>query len=706
MITDTPLTSISSITPYYLVRLKKLGIENVRDLLFHFPNRYEDYSIIRKINDLVPNERATINGTVSSFKSGRTFQKKMLLAEAVIEDETGSIRAIWFNQKFVAQMMKPGMEIRVSGKVSADKKGPLFSNPAFERAERDETHTGRLVPIYPETAGLTSKFFRWQIGDILKKNIHAVPDFIPEEILDRLHLPTLARALAYIHFPKTEDEAILAQKRFAFDEMLLVQLKVLLTKSSWDSSSSVSFPKAENDAQPFIKSLPFELTGAQKRAVTEILADLSQPKPMNRLLNGDVGSGKTAVAAIACGSVARAGHQSALLAPTEVLARQHYETFSKLFRDTGIKVSLLTQAYQFLEGAPVARATLLSALKAGMIDILIGTHAIIQKDIRFKNLALIVVDEQHRFGVAQRAYLQDAAITINDGLPDTVPHFLAMTATPIPRTLTLAYFGNLELSLLDEMPKSRKPIITKIAKNNADRNTVYEFIKKHITLGQQAFIILPLVEESEALTAVKAATVEYERLKKDVFPELSIGLLHGRMPARTVPARGGKSKESKEQIMEDFKNRKYDILVATSVVEVGIDVPNATIMLIEDADRFGLSQLHQFRGRVGRGIHQSYCFLFPGENGSTENARLKILEKTNNGFEIAEEDLKLRGPGSFFGIRQSGLPDVTMENLANVKLVKVSRTEAETLLKKDPTLDTLPLLQEELKKFEERIHLE
>jgi len=695
MITDTPLADIPSITPYYLARLKKLGIVSMRDLLFHFPNRYEDYSIIRKISDLIPNERATIGGIVSSFRSGRTFQKKMLLAEAIIEDETGSIRAIWFNQKFVAQMMKPGMEIRVSGKVSADKKGLLFSNPAFERAERDVTHTGRLVPIYPETAGLTSKFFRWQIGDILKKNLHDIPDFVPEDILERLHLPTLPRALAYIHFPKTEDETILAQKRFAFNEMLLVQLKVLLTKSSWDRSKAAPFPKAENDAESLIKSLPFELTGAQKRAATEILADLTQPKPMNRLLNGDVGSGKTAVAAIACGSVAKGNFQSALLAPTEVLARQHYETFSKLFRDTRIKVSLLTQAYQFLEGVPVARATLLSALKAGMIDILIGTHAIIQKDIRFKNLALIVVDEQHRFGVAQRAYLQDAARTINDGLPDAVPHFLAMTATPIPRTLTLAYFGNLELSLLDEMPRSRKPIITKIAKNNADRNAIYEFIKKHIADGRQAFIILPLVEESEALADVKAATVECERLKKDIFPDLSIGLLHGRL----------KSKE-KEVIMLGFKEKKYDILVATSVVEVGIDVPNATIMIIEDADRFGLSQLHQFRGRVGRGEHQSYCFLFPGENSSTENARMKILERTNNGFEIAEEDLKLRGPGSFFGIRQSGLPDVAMENLANIKLVKVSRTEAETLLKKDPTLETLPLLREELKKFEERIHLE
>lgn len=695
MIKDTLLTDIPSITPYYLVRLKKLGIENVRDLLFHFPNRYEDYSIIRNINDLVPNERATIAGRITSFKSGRTFQKKMLLAEAIITDDSGSIRIIWFNQKFVAQTIRPGMEIRVSGKISSDKKGLLFSNPAFERADRDETHTGRLVPVYPETAGLTSKFFRWQIGDILKKNIQSIPDFIPGEILDRLHLPTLARALAYIHFPKSEDETLLAQKRFAFDEMLLIQLKVLLTKSSWDSSKAISFPKSENDAAPFIQSLPFELTNAQKRATAEILADLTQPKPMNRLLNGDVGSGKTAVAGIACGSIARTNYQSALLAPTEVLARQHYETFSKIFQNTNIKVSLLTQAYQFLEGKPVARATLLSALKAGMIDILIGTHAIIQKDIRFKNLALIIVDEQHRFGVAQRAYLQAQARNINDGLPDTVPHFLAMTATPIPRTLTLAYFGNLDLSLLDEMPKARKQIITKIAQNNADRKAVYEFIRKHISEGRQAFIILPLVEESEALSTVKAATVEYERLKKDIFPELSIGLLHGRL----------KSKE-KEEIMFAFKEKKYDILVATSVVEVGIDVPNATIILIEDAERFGLSQLHQFRGRVGRGKHQSYCFLFPGENGSAENARLKILEKTSDGFEIAEEDLKLRGPGSFFGIRQSGLPDVAMKNLANVKLVKVSRTEAENILKKDATLNAYPLLQEELKHFDEGIHLE
>jgi ATP-dependent DNA helicase RecG len=695
MTPDTPLDTLPAITPYYLVRLKKLGIVSVRDLLFHFPARYEDYSVIRSIGDLVPDERATIRGTVTAFKSGRTFQKKMLFAEATLTDDSGSIRSIWFNQKFVAQMVKPGMEIRVSGKVTADKKGLLFSNPAFERAERDETHTGRLVPIYPETAGLTSKFFRWQIGDILKKNIHDIPDFIPEEILKRLHLPSLAHALAYIHFPKTDEETLVAQKRFAFDEMLLVQLKVLLTKSSWDTSSAIPFPRAEDDARSYIGALPFELTSAQRRATTEILADLTQAKPMNRLLNGDVGSGKTAVASIACGVVAKEHFQSALLAPTEVLARQHYETFTKLFQHTNTTVSLLTQAYQFLDGRPVAKATLLSALKAGMIDILIGTHAIIQKDIRFKNLALIVVDEQHRFGVAQRAYLQDQARNINDGLSDAVPHLLSMTATPIPRTLTLAYLGNLELSLLDEMPKNRLPIITKIAKNTADRNAIYDFIRKHISKGRQAFVILPLVEESEALADVKAATAECERLKKDIFPDLSIGLLHGRL----------KSKE-KEVVMRDFKEKKYDILVATAVVEVGIDVPNATVMLIEDAARFGLSQLHQFRGRVGRGVHQSYCFLFPGENGSSENARLKILEKTNDGFEIAEEDLKLRGPGSFFGIRQSGLPDVAMANLANVKLVKISRSEAESLLKKDATLSSTPLLVQELKRFEERIHLE
>ncbi len=705
MIENTSLNTRSGISQYYLTRLKRLGITTLRDLLFHFPSRYEDYSVTKKIAELLPDEKATIEGIVKTFKSGRTFHKKMFLAEATLADESGSIRIIWFNQKFVAQMIRPGMHLRVSGKVSNDKHGLHFSNPAFERAERDETHTGRLVPIYPETSGLTSKFFRWQIGEILKKHLKGIPDFVPEEILTRLHLPSLARALAYIHFPNKLDEALLAEKRFAFDEMLLVQLKSLLTKSSWDAARAISFPRAEKDAEALLTSLPFTLTAAQTRATQEILADLTQGKPMNRLLNGDVGSGKTIVAAIACHAIANADFQSALLAPTEVLARQHYETFAKLFAKTDTKIALLTQAYQILDGQIVSRATLLAALKSGMIHILIGTHAIIQKDIRFKNLALVIIDEQHRFGVAQRAYLQEEAKNINDGLAETTPHFLTMTATPIPRTLTLAYFGNLELSLLDEMPKSRKPIITKIAKNNADRNKIYDFIRKHIREGRQAFVILPLVEESEALADVKAATVERDRLGKEIFSDLSIGLLHGRL----------KSKE-KEEVMRDFKEKKYQILVATAVVEVGIDVPNATIMVIEDAERFGLSQLHQFRGRVGRGEHQSYCFLFPhqhpAESGSSGgqagsiNERLKILEKTNNGFEIAEEDLKIRGPGSFFGIRQSGLPDVAMENLANVKLVKISRTEAETLLKKDPSLASFPLLQKELARFDQRIHLE
>ncbi len=706
---NTKIGSIPRISEKYAEILKKINVFTVGDLLFHFPFRYEDYSERIEIDCLVVGQTATVMGEISKSKLIRTWKKKMLITECYVSDETGSVRAVWFNQPYVSDSLTVGKGVRLAGKVLEDKNGLYFSNPAWELSSREPTNTGRLVPIYPETEGLTSKWLRWQLQNIFKLNPE-IPEPIPEDILHELHLPEIKTALEYIHFPKSENQYLLAQKRFAFQNMLTVQLASLQVKANWEKETCVKIPFVEKTIQTFTDGLPFSLTNAQRKASFEILQDLGKARPMNRLLNGDVGSGKTIVAALAALQTTEADFQTAIMAPTEVLARQHYDNISKLFSAYNISIGLLTSAYQEasnlkfqisnlklkanIKNTKLKRAEMLTEIKEGQIDILIGTHALIQKDVRFKNLALVVIDEQHRFGVSQRAFLQQKIETINDGLPGKIPHLLTMTATPIPRTLTMAYFGNLDLSLLDEMPKNRKPIVTKIVPPR-ERNQVYDFVRKEVSKGHQIFIIFPLVEESEKMAELKAATQEHERLSRDIFPELSLGLLHGKLKAK-----------EKEQVMADYKNKKYDILVATSVVEVGIDVPNATVIIIEDAERFGLSQLHQFRGRVGRSELQSFCFLLTSSNTVKSKSRLGALEKTNSGFEIAEADLKMRGPGEFLGLRQSGLPDIAMQHLGNVKLIEISRQKASQLLKSSPTLSKYPLLKKELTKFATNVHLE
>lgn len=691
---DTPLSDIATIKKPTLAKLEHLGLITVRDLLYHFPFRYEDYSAIRPIASLTPEEKCTVIGTVTRLEAGRTWKKKLFLTEATLTDDTGQIRLIWFNQRFVAQTLEEGMAIRVSGKVSRDSKGLVMQGPAFERSSRDATHTGRLVPVYPETAGLTSKFFRWQLTGIFQK-LTDFPDPIPEDILKKLHLPSLKQAFFSLHFPKDTEHEQVARKRFAFDEMLFVQLKALQVKALFETAQAHPLPFDEEVIKKFVSTLPFTLTDAQRKASYEILCDMARSHAMNRLLNGDVGSGKTIVAALASFVTAENSCQTALLAPTEVLARQHFESLSRLFGDTGHGVALFTGSYRILDNQTTTRPTLLKAIRAGIPKIIVGTHALLQEDVMFEKLALIVVDEQHRFGVSQRARLQELSFNSADGSQELVPHFLSMTATPIPRTLTLAFFGNLDLSLLNEFPKNRKPIITKIGSTERDRQKIYEFIRSEIAKGRQAFVIFPLVEESMALKDVKAAVAEQEHLASTVFPHLAVGIVHGKLKAK-----------EKEAVMRDFKERKYDILVATAVVEVGIDIPNASIILIEEADRFGLAQLHQFRGRVGRGEHQSYCFLFPGKNSNENNSRLQVLEKSTSGFDIAEADLAIRGPGAFFGTRQSGMPDIAMENLTNMKLITIARDEAKSILTTDPLLKKHPLLQKALQIFEEKIHLE
>ncbi len=693
---DTSLAKLSRISETHAKKLEKLGLFTVKDLLYHFPSRYDDFSHIFNIDELVEDSNATVTGYISNVKTTRIYKRHLTITSATVTDDTDSIEMIWFNQAFVEQTLQTDKKLRVSGKVALSKKGAIqFNSPNVERLERVPTSTGRLVPIYPETAGITSKWLRWQIQMILSKDI-TYDDPIPKNILDKLNLQSLGDALKTIHFPKTELEVEYASKRFMFEEMFLLQLITLRTRAALSKEKATEIPFDKKMIQNFIATLPFKLTDAQKTSSFQILKDMERSTPMNRLLNGDVGAGKTLVAAIAALQALESGHQIAILAPTEVLASQHFNTFLTLFEKNDHSIGLLTGAHKMYGSHPalvqdVTRQKMLKLIKGGDIQLVIGTHAVIQDDVAFNDLTLIVVDEQQRFGVAQRATLAQKSIDSDDGNKKAVPHFLTMTATPIPRTFALALFGDLDVSLLDEKPGNRKEIKTQLVHPNNQKD-IYDFIKKEIKNGRQAYIILPLVEESDALKNVKAAKEECVRLEKEVFIDQNLGLMHGRL----------KSKE-KESLMTEFKNGKIDILVSTSVVEVGVDVPNATVMIIENAERFGLSQLHQFRGRIGRDKYQSYCFLFSDHANSQ---RLRAMEKHSDGFKLAEIDLKLRGPGEFLGAAQSGLPDGAMKNIANTKLVTLARTHAKNLLISDPTLKKYPQLKKEIAHYYKNVHME
>ena len=690
---QTSLSQISFIEKNYLKKLEKLGLKTVRDFLYFFPVRYDDFSLAKKISDLKVNETATIEGKIKSIQNIRTWKKRMTITEALAEDASGSIRIIWFNQSFILSNIKEGGIYRFSGKLISDAKGPHLSNPAYENAARTPTNTGRLVPVYSETYGVTSKWLRWKISQLLKSYSSTIPEIVPTAILKRQKLLNAKEAIKELHFPSNLENIKLAQKKVAFEEMFLIQLNAIRARRDWKQSKSIQVSFDEKLIKKFVASLPFKLTNAQKKSSFQIIKDLEKNFPMNRLLEGDVGSGKTVVAAMAALEAMMAGFQTAILAPTEVLARQHFETFGKVLKDFSQKIGLLTNSESRTFWKKNTKKNFLGKIKRGDIKILIGTHALIQKSVEFNNLALVVIDEQHRFGVNQRAYLQKQTSTLKDGLKKSVPHLLSMTATPIPRTLALAFFGNLDISLLDEMPKGRKKIITKIV-TPAKRQEIYNFIRTEIESGRQAFFIFPLIEESEKISG-KAATEEYKILSEKIFPDLKIGLLHGRM----------KPKE-KEAVMQNFKNKDLNILVSTSVIEVGVDVPNATIMVIEGSERFGLAQLHQFRGRVGRSDHQSYCFLFTDSNSENTSKRLRALIDSEDGFKLAEYDLEIRGPGQFFGTRQSGVADSAMQYLGDIKLIQQARLEAQSVFALDPKLEKFPVLKETLEKMDREVHLE
>jgi ATP-dependent DNA helicase RecG len=658
---DDPVTLLRGVGEGRARQLATLNVRTVRDLLLLLPRLHNDYSRVQPITSILFHRECTIRGEVTSLQEQRTKTGKPLV-EMEISDGTGRVRATWFNP-YIAKQLPIGSQVAISGRVEQQRGILCFRNPEWELLDAEMLHTGRLVPVYPLTRGLYQKPLRNLTRMALDAAARLLRDPLDDETRTRLNLMPLPDALEAIHYPESLDQLQVARNRLAFDEFLVLQLGMVQRKVEWQSAEGHAFPSDPPLLARFFDTLPFQFTGAQQRALDEILGDMSLPRPMSRLLQGDVGSGKTVVAASAAIVAIADGFQAALLAPTEILAEQHYRSLSGLFaalpEAERPRIALLTG-----KSTKAERREIDERLSAGEIDLIVGTHALIEEHVAFRRLGLAIIDEQHRFGVGQRAALRDKGAN---------PDVLVMTATPIPRSLSLVIHGDLDVSIIDELPPGRQTIDTRRAEASK-RREVYGFLRQQIDAGHQVFIIYPLVEESEVIDA-RAATEEYERLSTEVFPELRLGLLHGRMK----PA-------EKDAMMTAFREREIDILVSTSVVEVGIDIPNATVMLIEGAERFGLSQLHQFRGRVGRGAARSYCILIAGESSESANQRLDALVQTQDGFRLSEIDLELRGPGEFFGKRQSGLPDLKLAALGDLGALQRARDEAHRILAADPQL--------------------
>ncbi len=690
----SPIEDLPHATATHVRALHRCGIATVDDLLTYAPRDYDDVSTILPIRALERDVRCTVSGTLYDITTTRSYRKRMRITSATLQDAAGdTIRVVWFNDRYIGSTLRAPCAVRISGTVGADLSGLILTNPEVERAARPPIHTARLVPIYSETRGLTSRWLRWRIYETLTALREHITDIVPEDIRKSLHLPDRFTALRHLHFPRSHKHAELARKCRAFEEMLVVQLHAQRTRQTISDSHAHAMPDSIAAAKRFTDTLPFSLTTAQRRAVRAICTDMTKTTAMNRLLNGDVGSGKTVVAATAISVAREHGHQSALMAPTEVLAKQHFSTLRTLLPDATI--ALLCGAQKQRNDTRTTRPTLLRAIAAGEVDIIVGTHALISDDIHFHDLALAVIDEQHRFGVAQRSALQHYVSTAHDGNTHRIPHTLSMTATPIPRSLALALFGDMDVSVIDELPSGRQPVTTRVV-GALERDQVYAAVREQLRKGRQAYIILPLVEQSgtESLAHVKAATQEAKTLQHTVFPDATVDVVHGRLSAR-----------DKDAVMQRFREGAIDVLVATAVVEVGVDVPNATVMIIEGAERFGLSQLHQFRGRIGRGTHPSYCYLFTSKHCDPPPERLQILARSTDGFTIAEEDLALRGAGQFFGTRQSGVPDIAMAHITNVRLIEHARNSAAEILHRDPSLRKHRALRYALSHFAKTITL-
>lgn len=707
------ITAVPGVGPSVAAKLHNLGLRTVRDLLFYFPRQHHDYSKLTKIAQIPFGDVTTTIGMIWEVETKRLNGGRARTV-ARIGDETGEIRVSWFNQGYLQKQLSiaKGEYLVVTGVKQRFGNKVEFNVRSHELPEQgDVLNTGRLVPIYALTEGLYAKTLRRYTKWVVDHYAHAVPDHLPNWLRVAGQLMALPEAVSQIHYPESEQALERARRRLAFDELFLIQLGMQERRMRWqretpgghafcielekifvnssDLPPIVAEGSGQADAeesllnstlwatvvtdQSFEATLPFHFTGAQRRVIQEIFSDLARNRPMSRLLQGDVGAGKTAVAAAALLVAARNGYQGAIMAPTELLAEQHARSIGAMLEPFGIKTVLLTGSQKMRE-----RALGKAALESGEALVAVGTHALIQDDVKFRRLGFVVVDEQHRFGVEQRDALKQKGYH---------PHMLVMTATPIPRTLALTLYGDLDVSVIDQLPPGRQKIVTRW-RAGSKRSEANYLIAQQVEEGRQAFIICPLIEESETL-AVKAVTVEYERLRKEVFPRLRLGLLHGAMKA-----------SEKDQIMHDFRDHKLDILVATSVIEVGIDVPNATVMVIEDADRFGLSQLHQFRGRVGRGKHQSYCYVLSSEASLQSQDRLHVFEETDDGFRLSEHDLRLRGPGDFIGVRQSGMPELKVADLNDIDLIEQARSLAIKTWETDPYLHS-----PEHAALRERMHL-
>ncbi len=664
---EAPVSVIRGVGEKQGAHLVKLGVHKIKDLLYLFPRRYDDYSKLKTINQLQYGEEVTILARVVSVDAFQTKKGKRLV-EAVVSDTTGALRLLWMNQDWHVRYLKKDLFISVSGKIDTYLGRPVIWYPDYESIDKQQLHTNRIVPVYPLTAKITQRWLRRTQFNTVRYWAPRVNDFLPEPLREEARLLKTKDALLQVHFPENNDALKAAQRRFAFDELFLLQVGVLQQKQQWQQLVGHPYTVSDEWVNKRVAALPYELTDAQKRSLDEIRVDIAKDHPMNRLLQGDVGSGKTIIAVMGMAMVIEAGAQAALMAPTGILAEQHYQTIRKL-------LTVGTEEHPaFLQGGQVRlltgdtsqadRGEIFAGLESGYVKLLIGTHALIEDPVTFQNLQMVVVDEQHRFGVSQRAALRNKGDN---------PHLLVMTATPIPRSLQFTIFGDLDVSIMDEMPAGRLPVTTMIV-YPTERERVYQTIRKQVEAGHQAFIIYPLVEAGEN-EETKAAVDEQIRLQEEIFPDLKVGLVHGRLK----PA-------EKDAVMLAFRARQYDILVSTSVVEVGVDIPNATIMVIEGANHFGLSQLHQFRGRVGRGEAQSICFLIPDNESAFENRRLQVMTETNDGFRLAEVDLEERGPGDFLGTRQAGAIDLKMASLADTVLIKQTRELATKLLEEDPDL--------------------
>lgn len=702
--------------------LTRLGIRTIRDLLYHFPARYEASGPSGTVASVTAGTEVTLFGTIRKPETRKAWKSRRPMAEAWLEDSSGRIKLMWFSQPYMAKMVSDGMVVKASGRIAGTGTKLYLANPEIDKSpvRPDEVHESlftkteataiiddTLYAIYPESRGVSSLWFLHAMKKVFEARVHeSIVDPLPKEILEKYNLPTLATALVWVHAPKSERDATTAKKRFAFEEIFTLQLALARERAQAIQEKSLPVHVDRKAMADFIATFPFPATEAQQRSIDTIVNDFEKAHPMRRLLEGDVGSGKTAVAAATSYMVATSQPQGrksgtlqvAYMCPTEILAKQHFSTFVSYFKDYPIPIGLITGSecrkfpskVPYEESAKISRAQFAKWVANGEIPIVIGTHALVYKSLEFQNLAYAIIDEQHRFGKAHRQKLTKKH--------SISPHLLSMTATPIPRTLALTIYGDLDLSVLDQMPAGRKPIITEVL-GPEKRQEAYDRVRKEMTNGRQAYVICPRIDEpdpsKELAVQARSVKAEAERLKKEVFPDASIGILHSKMTAT-----------EKERVMKEFESGKIDILVATSVVEVGVNVPNATVILIEGAERFGLAQLHQLRGRVIRSNNQAYCFALPESYGPATKERLKALTTAKDGFELAEYDLALRGAGELAGNRQWGVSDIAMEAIKNLRLVEAARTEAANIIEKDPELKSLPALAPVVKEKMEKLYIE